>query len=304
MKTIQSFLSVVGFGTIILLAFVAGKEHSSKYTTATTASSDSLPQQVYAIKPIASPVFAGEAVPMNIDTRERLDRELSVNSYWHSSTLLNIKMANKYFPIMEPILAQHGVPDDFKYLAVAESNLRNVQSSASAKGIWQFRKLAAEEWGLEVNSEVDERYHIEKATAAACKYLSQMKNRFGSWANAAAAYNVGPTRFASLLREQGQSSFYDLNLNSETSRYVFRLIAIKEIMNDPTKYGFYVEPQDMYEGLGNTYNVEVTSSVASWAKFAEQHGVSYRTLKYYNPWLREGNLTVKNNVYQIKLPRN
>ena len=262
------------------------------------------PQQVHAIKPIQNANLAGEAVPINIDTRERLDREVSVNSYWHSSTLLNIKMANKYFPIMEPILAANGVPDDFKYLAVAESNLRNVQSSAAAKGIWQFRKLAAKEWGLEVNSEVDERYHVEKATEAACKYLKRMKKRFGSWTNAAAAYNVGPTKFSRLLKEQGQTSFYDLNLNSETSRYVFRLIGIKEIMKNPEQYGFYLEPQDLYQRLDDVYYEEVTSSVADWGKWAAEHGITYRTLKYYNPWLREGRLTVKNNKYQIKLPRN
>jgi len=164
--------------------------------------------------------------------------------------------------------------------------------------------LAAKEWGLEVNSEVDERYHIEKATVAACKYLKRMKSRFGSWTNAAAAYNVGPTKFAKLLREQGQTTFYDLNMNSETSRYVFRLIGIKEIMSDPQKYGFYLEPQDLYQPLDNVYYVEVNKSVTSWAKWSEEHGISYRTLKYYNPWLRQGTLTVKNNKYKIKLPRN
>jgi len=301
-KRITAVINTVGVMGIVTLAFFAGQRHSAEYNVV-PAAVNHLPQQVHAIKPIANPNLAGEAVPLNIDTRERLDRELSVNSYWHSSTLLNIKMANKYFPIMEPILAAQGVPDDFKYLAVAESNLRNVQSSASAKGIWQFRKLAAKEWGLEVNSEVDERYHIEKATEAACKYLKRMHKRFGSWTNAAAAYNVGPTKFARLLREQGQDSFYDLNLNSETSRYVFRLIGIKEIMSDPQKYGFYLEPQDLYEGLGNVYYADVNSSVNDWGKWAAEHGVTYRTLKYYNPWLRDSKLTVKNNKYKIKLPR-
>ena len=301
-KRITAVINTVGVMGIVTLAFFAGQRHSAEYNVV-PAAVNHLPQQVHAIKPIANPNLAGEAVPLNIDTRERLDRELSVNSYWHSSTLLNIKMANKYFPIMEPILAAQGVPDDFKYLAVAESNLRNVQSSASAKGIWQFRKLAAKEWGLEVNSEVDERYHIEKATEAACKYLKRMHKRFGSWTNAAAAYNVGPTKFARLLREQGQDSFYDLNLNSETSRYVFRLIGIKEIMSDPQKYGFYLEPQDLYKGLGNVYYADVNSSVNDWGKWAAEHGVTYRTLKYYNPWLRDSKLTVKNNKYKIKLPR-
>lgn len=301
-KKLQLLPNAISLVAIIGFTFLAGQRHATEYKP-TTAAANHLPQQVHAIKPIANPNLAGEPVPLNIDTRERLDRELLVNSYWHSSTLLNIKMANKYFPIMEPILAANGVPDDFKYLAVAESNLRNVQSSAAAKGIWQFRKLAAKEWGLEVNSEVDERYHIEKATEAACKYLKRMHSRFGSWTNAAAAYNVGPTKFARLLKEQGQDSFYDLNLNSETSRYVFRLIGIKEIMSDPQKYGFYLEPQDLYERIDNVYYVDVNSSVADWGKWAADHGVTYRTLKYYNPWLRDSKLTVKNNKYKIKLPR-
>ena len=242
-------------------------------------------------------------MPLNMDTRERLDRELSVNAYWQSATLMHIKSANKFFPIIEPILAEEGVPDDFKYLAVAESSLRNVQSSANAKGFWQFRKAAAKELGLEINDEVDERYHVEKATRAACGYLKKLHKRFGSWANASAAYNVGPTKFARTLKEQGQSSFYDINVNSETGRYVFRLIAIKEIMKAPERFGFFVEPHELYERIDNVYYVEVDKSVSSWAEFAKQSGVTYRMLKYYNPWLREGKLTVIKKKYMIKLPR-
>lgn len=300
---IKNVLSLVGFVSILLVTFFAGQKHAQTYTRTEATTVDHLPQQVYAVKPIPSANWAGELVPTNMDTRERLDREILVNSYWHSSTLLNIKMANKYFPIMEPILAEHGVPDDFKYLAVAESNLRNVSSSAAARGIWQFRKLAAKELDLEVNSEVDERYHIEKATIAACKYIKKLHKRFGTWTNAAAAYNVGPTNFSKMLRAQKQSSFYDLNLNEETSRYVFRLIGIKEIMKDPNKYGFYVEQQDLYGRIDNVYHVEVDKSVPDWGTFAKEHGVTYRTLKYYNPWLRDTKLTVKKNKYLIKLPR-
>jgi len=305
-KYLNGILSSIGLFALVLFLFSGSTNKSnskSEEMSETENVMNHLPQQVHSVSLPTSPTFAGELVPMNIDTRERLDRELSVNSYWHSSTLLNIKMANKYFPIMEPILAEQGVPDDFKYLAVAESNLRNVSSSAAARGIWQFRKLAAKEWNLEVNSEVDERYHVEKATVAACKYLKRLHKRFGSWANAAASYNVGPTNFSKMLRQQDETSFYDLNLNDETSRYVFRLMAIKEIMNDPQKFGFYVNPQDMYERLDNVYYVDINKSVPSWSKFAEEHGVSYRILKYYNPWLRDGKLTVKNNSYKIKLPR-
>jgi hypothetical protein len=302
----QTFLSTIGFITISFIIFTSFSSLNDE-TSNNSGSSEidivNLPQVVKAIPELINPSFAGEPMPLNMDTRERLDREMSVNTYWQSSTLLNIKSANKYFPIIEPILAEMGVPDDFKYLAVAESNLRNVQSSANAKGFWQFRKLAAKELGLEVNEEVDERYHVEKATRAAAGYLTKLYNRFGSWANAAAAYNVGPTNFAKTLKQQKETSFYDVNVNDETGRYLFRLIAIKEIMKNPQAFGFYMEPHDLYDKLDNVYYVEVDKSISDWADFANHNGVSYRMLKYYNPWLRTGKLTVLKKKYLIKLPR-
>lgn len=289
---------------MIFTSFSSLKDGSNDNSSASGEVNDiNLPQVVKPIPQIANPSFAGEPMPLNMDTRERLDRELSVNSYWQSATLLNVKNANKFFPIIEPILAEMGVPDDFKYLAVAESSLRNVQSSAKAKGFWQFRKLAAKEVGLEVNDEVDERYHVEKATRAAAGYLTKLYNRFGSWANAAAAYNVGPTNFAKTLKAQGESSFYDVNVNDETGRYMFRLIAIKEIMKNPQNFGFYLDPKDLYETIDNVYYVEVDKSISDWSAFAKHNGVSYRMLKYYNPWLRSGKLTVVKKKYLIKLPR-
>lgn len=304
----QTFFSAVGFiaiSFIIFTSFSSLKDaNDSNKNDAIETSSINLPQVVKPIPQILKPSFADEPMPENMDTRERLDREMSVNTYWQSATLLNLKNANKYFPIIEPILDEMGVPDDFKYLAVAESSLRNVQSSASAKGFWQFRKLAAKELGLEVNEEVDERYHIEKSTRAAAGYLKKLYNRFGSWANAAAAYNVGPTSFAKTLKNQNETSFYDVNINDETGRYLFRLIAIKEIMKDPQSFGFYVEPKDLYQKIDNVYYVEVDESVPDWAEFAKNNGVSYRMLKYYNPWLRSGKLTVVKKKYLIKLPKN
>jgi hypothetical protein len=262
-----------------------------------------LPQVVKPIKLKKTYTWAGEPIPENMDTRERLDRELLVNSYWQSATLLHLKMANKFFPIIERVLAEQGVPDDFKYLSVAESSLRNVTSSAAAKGYWQFRKMAAKEWGLEVNSEVDERYHIEKSTLAAARYLKWLKKKFGTWSNAAAAYNVGPGNFSRLQKSQGEDSYFDMNINEETSRYVFRLVAIKEIMSDPNAYGFYFDQEDLYPPLDNSYIVEVTSSVPSWKKFAEKYGISYRDLKYYNPWLIDSKLTVKTKKYYVRIPK-
>ncbi len=265
--------------------------------------SGALPQIIKPVDLNKIYTFAGEEMPDNFDNKERLDRELLVNAYWQSSTLIHLKRANRYFPMMERILAEEGVPDDFKYLAVAESSLANVRSSANATGFWQFRKLAAKEMGLEVNDEVDERYHVEKATRAACKYLKQLHGRFGNWANASAAYNVGPTNFKRLQKAQGEDSFYNLNINKETSRYVFRLMAIKEIMTHPEDYGFYAEPAELYPPLDNTYNLLIEKTVDSWSDFAKAHGTTYRMLKVYNPWLRDNKLTVIKNTYLIKLPR-
>lgn len=261
-----------------------------------------LPQIIEPVDLNQSFSFAGEVMPDNFDTKERLDRELSVNAYWQSSTLLNLKASYRFFPTMERILAENGVPDDFKFLAVAESSLRNVTSPANAKGFWQFRKLAAKEMGLEVNDEVDERYHVEKATEAACKYLNQLYRRFGNWTNAAAAYNIGPTNFSRILKKQGEDNFFNLNLTDETSRYVFRLMAIKTILKNPNNFGFYVDDFEKYEPF-KYYEVTVDKSVSSWGDFAKQYGTTYRMLKVYNPWLRENKLTVINNVYQIKIPR-
>ena len=303
----SSFFSAVGFIATCIIIFTSFSQLSEEKTRDKEGLDSNppayLPQVVKPIPTISNPSFAGEAMPINMDTRERLDRELSVNSYWQSATLLNIKNAHKFFPIIEPILAEEGVPDDFKYLAVAESSLRNVQSSAKAKGFWQFRKLAAKELGLEVNGEVDERYHVEKATRAAAGYLKKLKKRFGTWTNAAAAYNVGPTNFSKTLRNQGENSFYDVNVNDETGRYIFRLMAIKEIMKNPESYGFYIDPQDLYEKIDNVYYIEVDKTVSDWGAWARHYGVSYRMLKYYNPWLRDGKLTVVKKKYLIKLPR-
>ncbi len=263
----------------------------------------SLPQIIEPVDLGKSFAFAGEQMPETFDAKERLDRELSVNAYWHSSTLLNIKSAHRYFPVIERILAENGIPEDFKYLAVAESSLRNVTSPSQARGFWQFRKLAAREFKLEVNDEVDERFHLEKSTEAACRYIKQLYDRFGTWTDAAAAYNVGPTNYRRILNQQGEGNYYNLNLNDETSRYVFRLIAIKEIMSHPNQFGFYFEQNDLYQPLDTYYEVLVEQSVPSWSEFAKKYNISYRTLKIYNPWLRDNKLTVIKNKYMIKVPR-
>lgn len=244
-----------------------------------------LPQQIKSIKLSRDFTFAGEKIPINDDTRERLDRELLVNAYWQSTTMLHLKLANKYFPEILPVLQEKGVPEDFLYLAVAESSLRNATSSSSAKGFWQFMKPAATEMGLIINDEIDERFHLEKSTRAACSYLLQLKNRFKTWSNVAGAYNMGPTAFANALNKQKESSYFDLSMNEETLRYVFRIIAIKEIMRHPEDFGYYIEEDHHYTRMPEFKYIAVTQPITSLADFAHEHGLTYRLLKYYNPWL-------------------
>lgn len=249
--------------------------------------------------------FAGESLPMdNFDVRERLDRELLVNSYWQSSTMLNIKASRRYFPLFEKVFAEYGIPDDFKYISVAESSLRNVTSPAGAKGFWQFMKSVGQSFDLEVNSEVDERFNVEKATHAAAQHFLGLYKRFGSWTLAATAYNVGPTKLKRQKDEQRGNTYYDLNLNQETSRYIFRLVAIKEILKYPKTYGFQLEEKDYYQPLTNYAIVETNESIPNLGDFAKKYGTTYRMLKVYNPWLISGKLTnTKKKTYQIKIPQ-
>lgn len=293
---IFGFIAGIVFTMLIFLSYSTEKP-------ASLAKFFNLPQQIHAVNLDRTFEFAGEPVPMNEDTRERLDRELSVNAYWQSTTLLNLKMSHKYFPVVERILQEHGIPDDFKYLAVAESGLRNLTSPASAKGYWQFMRPAAGEMGLEVTEDVDERMHIEKSTQAAAKYIKQLYRRFGTWTNVAGAYNVGPTSFAKTLAEQKENSYYDVNINEETSRYLFRIIAIKEIVRNPGDFGYYLEDHHKYQRAANLKSFKITSTIPDLADFAHQNGTTYRLLKYYNPWLISKKLTVgPGKEYEIKVP--
>jgi hypothetical protein len=300
MEKYKNLFPIFGFLSGIIFCLLIFVSFSSKDTS--LGSFFELPQQIKAVNLDKKFDFAGEVVPINVDTKERLDRELSVNAYWQSTTLLNIKMSFKYFPIVERILKEQGVPDDFKYLAIAESGLRNVTSSASAKGFWQFMKPAAMEMGLEISDEVDERLHLEKSTMAACAYVKQMYKRFGTWTNVAGAYNVGPTSFARSLAEQKETSYYDLNINEETSRYLFRIIAIKEIVKNPTDFGYYLEDEHKYQPQ-NLKDIKITNSIPSLTDFAHENGLTYRMLKFYNPWLISSKLTVSpGKEYTIKVP--
>ncbi|HEX8270260.1 MAG TPA: lytic transglycosylase domain-containing protein [Flavobacterium sp.] len=247
--------------------------------------------------------FAGEKAPLHIyDVKERFDRELLVNANLDATTLLIIKRANRAFPIIEPILAKYGVPDDFKYLAVIESGLVNAVSSAGARGVWQFMPATAKEYNMEVSETVDERYHLEKSTEAACKYLLDAKKRFGTWTLAAASYNGGITGVNRQIEFQKVSDYYDLLLTDETARYVFRILALKEIMKNPDKYGFNIVPEDLYRNLPSK-TVEVTTSIEDLAMWAKGQGINYKILKVHNPWLRERNLVnTTGKKYQIEIP--
>jgi hypothetical protein len=247
--------------------------------------------------------FAGEPVPQqDPEILERIDREFLVNTYWQSNALLLMKRANKYFPVIEPILAKNGIPEDFKYLAVAESGLQNVVSPAGATGFWQIMKATGKEYGLEVNSNVDERYHLEKATQVACEYLKKYREKYGSWTLAAAAYNAGTGAIDRYMDYQKATGYYDLLLGQETGRYVFRIMAIKEILSNPDKYGFVIGEKDLYKNVP-TFQVEVDTAVSDFANFANKYGISYKILKRHNPWLREPHLNnASRKKYQIAIP--
>jgi hypothetical protein len=264
-----------------------------------------LAQIIQAVDAPADIDFAGEKLDMdNFDVMERLDRELLVNSYWQSNMVLNIKHAHRYFPTIERILAENGVPDDFKYLAVAESGLKNVTSPAGAKGLWQFMKATGRGYNLTVTSEIDERMHLEKSTQAACTYLKRLKGDLGSWSLAAAAYNMGEAKLKSTMQKQRADSYYELNLNQETMRYFFRLVAIKEIMKNPRKYGFYVDDHQKYQPLDDYHEIEVTGQLASWGDFAKKYGTTYRMLKVYNPWITDYRLVNREGKkYMVRIPK-
>lgn len=261
-------------------------------------------QNVKALRLPDSLFFAGEPVPLNDpDVVERLDREMHVNTFFHSNTIFLIKRARRWFPQIEPILKEHGLPDDFKYLAVIESDLQNKVSPARAVGFWQLVKGTARERGLVVTRDVDERYHPLKSTVAACDYLLQAKERFGTWTNAAASYNIGQYGLDKRLKEQQVDSYYDLLLNEETARYMLRLLAIKLVLENPEEFGFYIEEDQLYhpEPLKTVTISEKIDDLVSWA---QARGVTYKTLKRHNPWMRRPQIGAppRGKTWQVSLP--
>ncbi len=296
-KPYRFFASIFTILGALLLLNIIGKEKEP------IVKSVSEKYEIRAVKLPAKMDLAGEIVPLDrIDIKERMDRELLVNTYWQSNGLLLIKRARKFFPIIEPLLKKYDLPDDFKYLCVAESALINIPSSKGAAGYWHFLPSTGREYGLEVNKNVDERYNLEKSTRVAAEYLKRSKNRFGSWTLAAAAYNAGNGRISKRLKEQQVTDYYDLLLNQETSRYIFRILALKEILSHPKKYGFVFDNDDLYYPV-KTYEIKVDTAINNIATFAKDLGVTYKELKLVNPWLRETKLNNKSRkVYTIKVP--
>jgi len=250
-----------------------------------------------------SVTFAGEEMPLqNFDTRESLDRELNATAYRHGSTLLTIKRSGRYFPEIEKILREYGVPDDFKFLACAESDLSNVISPAGATGYWQIMEGTGKEAGMIINREIDERYDLEKSTRFACKYFLKAYERYGSWTMAAASYNNGFSGLSEQVDIQKETNYYDLLLNEETARYIFRIVSLKLIMAEPSKYGFNIGPGEMYKPIPFS-EVKVDTAVTSFEQFARQFDTNYKILKFMNPWLRRPFLTnSEKREYTVRIP--
>lgn len=297
-------LSIIGGAAAIILVlniFINYKTDSVEEVQYQTEFSKNY--TVYAVPIPDHMSFAGENVPLElIDVRESLDHELIINTYYQSSTLLMIKRAHKFFPLIESILKEEGLHDDFKYLAVAESGLKDVVSPAGAAGFWQFMKSSGKEYGLEINNEVDERYHLEKATRAACKYLKNSYSTYNSWSLAAASYNMGVGGLNSQISKQKEKTYFDLYLNSETARYVYRILALKLILENPENFGFHFREKDLYNAI-ECREIKVDSTITDLVDFAQQNGTNYKMLKNLNPWLRSNSLYNKSATsYTILVP--
>jgi len=305
-KQIINVLAVIGVIAVFVMGYAFALQDSEVNTVNyKEEKSFSKDYNVFSLTVPKKMDFAGEALPLkDPDIYERMDRELLVNTYWQSNGILLIKRSKKYFPIIEPILKENGVPDDFKYLAVAESGLQPIVSPAGATGFWQIMKDTGKEYGLEINANVDERYHIEKATKVACDYLKKAKEEFGSWTLAAASYNAGMNGIRTQMDRQKETDYYDMILNDETERYIFRITALKEILTQPEKYSFNIDDNHHYK-IVNTKTVEVDTAITDIPDFAKSYGLSYKEFKIHNPWLRDNYLVNKSGkLYHIKLPVN
>lgn len=259
--------------------------------------------KIFAVNIPANLNFAGEQVPLqDFEVRERIDREFLVNTYWQSQTMLLMKRANRWLPLISSILKQQNIPDDFKYLAIVESGFTHAVSNKGAAGFWQFIPSTAQAYGLTISEEIDERYHVEKSTEAACKLLNDCHKSLKNWTLVAASFNMGLNGVQRQMTKQKVDSYYDLMLNDETSRYVFRILAIKEIFQHPRDYGFVIRKKDLYPPI-QSQTIQIDTSITNLTLFAEKAGINYKLLKYFNPWLRSEVLSNPNSKqYQIKVP--
>lgn len=305
LKLINGTLAIFGmFGMVVVILMLSGAISTNDRNSRPAEGLKDIQAGKFTSVALPSEMnFAGEKIPLeNFDVKESLDKEMLVNTYWHSQTFLLIKKANRFFPLIEPILKRNGVPDDFKFLAVAESGLSNAISPAGAAGLWQFVKDTGIENGLEINDEVDERYSVEKSTEAACRFFKHSYSIYNSWTMAAASYNMGRTGLNNQIANQYTKNYYDILLNEETSRYVFRIAALKAIINNPGAYGFSLTEEDLYKPY-QSEEVVISSPISDIAQFAFQHDTNYKMLKILNPWMRKNFLTnLKKKAYTIKIP--
>ncbi|MDA0200695.1 MAG: lytic transglycosylase domain-containing protein [Bacteroidetes bacterium] len=302
MKVDFSSLNRLGLVFVILI-LLSGFIYTTANITALKSYGEAPTYKVYALHLPDTISFANENIQINTpDKREALDRELLVNTYWQSNMMLLLKRANKFFPTIEKVLKEEGVPTDLKYLAVIESGLENAISPAGAKGFWQIMRTTGREYGLEVNANVDERYHIEFSTRVAAKYLKRAKEKFGSWTLAAASYNMGISGIQRNLNQQKVDTYFDLRLGRETSRYVFRVLAVKEIMENPIKYGYVFDQHDLYDAVPVRYH-GLDTAISNLTSFAQKMGINYKILKIHNPWLLENHLNNNSRkYYEIAIP--
>ena len=298
--------SAIVLGSIILLSFFV-----SFFSYAFSNSNDEKTQdyinsnyRIFGLNIPKNLNFSGERVPQNdFSIKESLDREFLTNTYWQSNALLLFKRANRWFPVMEPILKKNNIPDDFKYVALIESHLTNAVSPQGATGFWQFIEPTAKNYGLEINADIDERYNVEKSTQAACQYFKESYAKFGNWTLVAASYNLGMGGVENQLKRQQVDNYYDLLLNEETGRYVYRILALKTILQNPKQFGFQIRKKDLYHRIPTT-TVKVDSTITDLASFALNKGYNYKVLKLFNPWLRNSTLpNPEKKTYLLQFPK-
>jgi membrane-bound lytic murein transglycosylase D len=303
----RKHIKTLGLGILLGVTFVAGLafDKDDKDAPVEVQEDGRLQYKWYSTALPKQMSFAGEKVPLDRwEVKERLDREILMNYYMHGSTLYILKLSTRVFPMIEKQLKANGLPDDFKYLCVAESSLQNPTSPAGAVGYWQFMRETGTRYGLEITDEVDERYDLEKATNAACRYLTDAYKKFGNWTAAAASYNCGMGGFSNQSSFQMSGNYYDLLLPEETNRYVFRILALKHLLGNAPKFGYIVPESDAYQPVP-TRTMSITESVPNLAQFAMDQGTTYKMLKILNPWMRDRKLTVKaGKSYTVQLPVN